>query len=382
MGSLPSSSNSRQYKESEPSKNTQNAPIQEERIEVGFDLVGFTRFQRHFPRIFEVVARGDPTALSNLLTNCTTEVQSIDSKGNTVLHHAVASACRKVEWDDGLYQCIDLLMSCEQMNLNMPNKNGYTAIGLAVHHLHKKCIEHMLGHPSVDRLYLDYWPGDRESTVRELIVEIYPELQPLLPAPLMESLESTNINKKLLSALQHDKYEVFLKYLSQTNPNPWYNEPYHSSLLEIACQMKNSKTYVKLLLDNGADPNITNRVTGMPLLHATARSGNFEVLQLLLEKGGIDISLKDNEERTILHWLGGVSEGKPGDKEKIEKCFNLLLESNSILKNGIDDRDSLGNTALYIAVERGFRDRAKLLLSKGADVRVFENGCKSCYQIV
>jgi hypothetical protein len=73
--------------------------------------------------------------------------------------------------------------------------------------------------------------------------------------------------------------------------------------------------------------------------------------------------------------LAGVNEGKPGDKEKIEKFFSLLLESSSIRKD-IDDRDSLGNTPLYIAVESGFRDRAKLLLSKGADVRVFESGSK------
>jgi ankyrin repeat protein len=88
---------------------------------------------------------------------------------------------------------------------------------------------------------------------------------------------------------------VFRKYLSQTNPNPWYDEPYHSSLLEIACQMKNRKQFVRLLLEKGADPNIKNRVTGMPLIHATARSGNFEVLRLLLEKEGIDTSLKDKE---------------------------------------------------------------------------------------
>ena len=42
--------------------------------------------------------------------------------------------------------------------------------------------------------------------------------------------------------------------------------------------------FVKLLLGSGAHRNIKNHVTGMPLIHATARSGNFEVLQLLLEK--------------------------------------------------------------------------------------------------
>ena len=338
--------------------------------------MGFKLFQKHPSRIFEVVAHGDDEALSNLLTNSMTDVHSIDSKGNTALHHAVMSACRKGEGDNSLYQCIDLLMSCEEMNVNMPNKKGFTAIGLAVHHLHRTCIERMLKHPSADRLHLDYCPGDRESTVREIILEIYSELQPLLPAPLMESLESSNIHKNLLAALQHNKYNVFLKYLHQTNPITWYYEPYHSSLLEIACQMKNRKEFVKILLDRGADPNIKNHVTGMPLILATARSGNFEVLQLLLEKEGTDASLKDHEERTILHWLAGVNERKPDDKAKIEKCFHLLLDSTCIPKKDMDDPDSLGNTPLYITVESGFRDRAKLLLSKGADVRVFESGSK------
>jgi len=271
---LHSGSISRQNPESGPSKSTQNVPRQEERIEVGFDLRGFKRFQRYFPRIFEVAARAGHKALSNLLTNCTT-VHSIGSQGNTVLHHAVTSACRNGDGDDSLYQCIDLLMSCEQMNLNMPNKRGLTAIGVTVHHLHRMCIEHMLRHPSADRLYLDYCPGDRESTLREIIVEIYPQLQPLLPATLMESLESSDIDEELLVALWNNKYEVFLKCLNQTNPNPQYDEPYHSTLLEIACQMKNRKHFVKILLDKGADPNITNRITGMPLIHATARSRNF-----------------------------------------------------------------------------------------------------------
>jgi len=96
------------------------------------------------------------------------------------------------------------------MNINMPNKNGYTAIGLAMHHVHWTCIEHMLKHPSAERLYLDYYPGDRESTVREFVVEIYPELQPLLSSPLMENLESSERDIKLLAALQRDEYNIFL----------------------------------------------------------------------------------------------------------------------------------------------------------------------------
>jgi len=93
------------------------------------------------------------------------------------------------------------------MNVNMQNKKGYTAIGLAVHHLHRKCTELMLKHPSANRLYLDYYPGDRESTVREIIMENFPHLESL--PPLMKSLDSPDRDNKLLAALQHDKCNIF-----------------------------------------------------------------------------------------------------------------------------------------------------------------------------
>ena len=319
---------------------------------------------------------GDVESVDRLTKYLQTDPHFTDNKGDTLLHHAVISTCQFADISSVFYSCIDLLMS-QQMTLNMPNKMGYTAIGLAVHHLHKTCIEHMLQHPSAKHLHLDYYPGDSESTVREIIKEIYPELQPLLPAPQMESLDSSERDIKLLAALQRGEYKIFCEILRDLpNHNPWYDEPYHSSLLEIACQMKNREKFVEIILDKGADPNIKNRVTGMPLIHATARSGNFQVLVKLLYNHKTDLSLTDNDDRTILHWLAGVSERKPGDKQKIENCLKLFLCWIYISKKGIDSPDSSGNTALITAVERGFQGRAKLLLSKGADVMVFEHGSK------
>jgi hypothetical protein len=170
LGSLPSVDTSRQYPESGPSTSTQNVPLQEERIEVSVDRVCCTWIQGYFARISQVVGCVDTEVLSNLLTNCTTEVHSINSKGNTALHHAVALACRKGDYSvDSIYQCIDLL-NCQQMQVNRPNKNDYTAIGLAVQHLHRTCVQRRLKHPSADRIYLDCYPGDRQNTVREIIM--------------------------------------------------------------------------------------------------------------------------------------------------------------------------------------------------------------------
>jgi ankyrin repeat protein len=304
MSSLPSDGNLKQHPETVPLTSRECAPHQEERIEVGVDRMDFTQFHRYFSRIFEVVARGDHKALSNFLTNCVTKVNTIGSQGNTALHHAVASACRKADGDDSLYQCIKVLTNYPEINVNMPKKKGYTSVGYALNALHMTCIEHMLQHPSANRLYLHYCPGDREYTVRKIIVEIYPELQPLLPAPLIESLDSSDRYINLLSALQRDKYNICeANIFDLPTPNTWYDKTYHSSLLEIACQMKNRKEFVKILFDKGANSNIKNHVTGMPLIHARTRSGNFEVLQLLLEKERGDTCLKDKEKRTIPHWF-------------------------------------------------------------------------------
>jgi ankyrin repeat protein len=359
LGSLHSGSTSRQYPESDPSTSTHHEPLKKGRTKGSFAFKD--------ARIFGVVASGDPIELSNLLIDCRTEVHYVDINGNTALHQAVVSVCRKGEWDDSFYQCIDLLMSCEEMNLNMPNKNGYTAIGQAVHHRHKKCIEHVLEHPSADRLYLDYYPGDSEYTVREIIMQTYPDLQPLLPPPLMESLDSSESDIKLLAALQYAEYNIFIETVDSNNPNPWYDEPYHSSLLEIACQMKNRQGFVEHLLVIGADPNTKNRVTGMPLVHATARGGNLELLEMLLKKYRIDVTVKDSEQRTILHWWARVSENNPDDSKRLESCFTSLLQKDFDIKRRVEDQDSSRNTPFSIAVDHKYRDRILLMLDTESD---------------
>ena len=71
--------------------------------------------------------------------------------------------------------------------------------------------------------------------------------------------------------------------------------------------MKKGEKLVTLLLEKCANPNIKNRVTGVPLIHATARSENLDTLKLLLQHHNVDASVTDNKNRTILHWLARVS---------------------------------------------------------------------------
>lgn len=345
-----------------------------DKLEAGGDPNGHPENSGRWRPIFWAAISGNFEILSTLLSDTRLIVDVTDSEGNTALHHAVTSACRKGDKYGRFYQCIDVLMSYNQIKLNIPNKKGYTAIGLAVNYLRKTCVEQMLKHPSAQLLYLDYCLSDSESSVREIICKRFPELQTILPSPLRENLASSDRNTKLFAALQHNKYSIFRDNLDSTDPNPWYDEPYHTTLLETACQTKNREEFVKLLLHSGADPNIKHRVTGMPLLHATAMSGNLEVVEILLKQDNINVRMTDNDDRTILHWLARVSGSRPGDKQRLEICFELLLRPESRLKVDIDDLDESGNTALHYAVECEFRDRVMLLLNYGADIMISKHG--------
>jgi len=57
--------------------------------------------------------------------------------------------------------------------------------------------------------------------MRGNIIKKFPDLQPLLPEPLMESLDSNERDKKILAPLQHDEYKFFSENLDSTNPKDW-----------------------------------------------------------------------------------------------------------------------------------------------------------------
>ena len=144
-----------------------------------------------------------------------------DSEGYTDLGSESLQALESGD-ADGFWSSIDLLGQFREMD--MPNKKNNTAIAKAEKYFDIRFIEYMK-HTSAHRLRPDYYPGDSDFTVRECLMRTYPDLEPLLPAPLMESLDSSDRDIKLLSSLQHDKYEMFSENLGSENPNPSYNEP-------------------------------------------------------------------------------------------------------------------------------------------------------------
>ena len=113
---------------------------------------------------------------------------------------------------------------------------------------------------------------------------------------------------------------------------------------------------IKLLLKNGADPNVCQFVT--PLFYAVQNKNYADIVQLLLELGA-NVNARDTRDNTTpLHWAI--------DTEENEKIIKLLFEKGA----DIEARDKNGYTAVskcnsdYKGCAFG---NLKILLENGAD---------------
>lgn len=98
---------------------------------------------------------------------------------------------------------------------------------------------------------------------------------------------------------------LLLKHNVELN-DPWYTSNYMSYALRFS-----DKDMVTLLLEHGANPNLTNWL-GVSYLHVLALQGNIELAKLLIDFGA-DLNVIDNEHSTTpLGWAA-----KYGKKEMV-----------------------------------------------------------------
>ena len=155
--------------------------------------------------------------------------------------------------------------------------------------------------------------------------------------------------------------------------------------LMLAVASKN-KEMVKLLLDNGANINIKDKIYGYTPLIIAVRVGDLEIAKLLLDYCA-DINIKDNQGKTAIATAENYS--------KIEDMINLLKEYGAktteqankdllsaakqenlelvkeAIAEGADVNAKINNsTALHIISQSGNTEIAKVLIDNKADVNI------------
>ncbi|HKY70157.1 MAG TPA: ankyrin repeat domain-containing protein [Gammaproteobacteria bacterium] len=124
---------------------------------------------------------------------------------------------------------------------------------------------------------------------------------------------------------------------------------------------------VECLLDHGADIDVSTK-EGHPLIRVATKKSSVSLSVLIpLIKAGLDLSYKDDKQRTILH--------------RVRDMFYILRTEDA---KGLDVNaiDSEGNTPLHVAVTEESNENAiSLLLKRGADPNISNNNIQTALDV-
>jgi len=150
---------------------------------------------------------------------------------------------------------------------------------------------------------------------------------------------------------------------SNHRPFRWFKNRRYKKNRSLLTEVRNHATAQNIvtLIKDGADVNYQNRA-GLTALHFAVARNNFDVAKALLENGA-NPNIKDTMSglTPIFYALNN------------QKMLNLLLEH----KADSNIQNNIGQTPLIIAVVRNYTEAVKLLVKHNADVTLKDSADKT-----
>ncbi|KAF3294821.1 hypothetical protein TWF132_002751 [Orbilia oligospora] len=252
---------------------------------------------------------------------------------------------------------IELLLEEGEIDPNQRDSNGNTALLLAVGNGNKRLVQLLLhrgASPSVEIQNSDF------STPLGLAVERgYREIAELL----LYTSANFDIKQRgitLLKIAAEKSNLEMVKLLLDEGVNPDVRAPGCNGVPLIIAAEKSNWKMVKLLLDKGANPDTKSSRYNEAALIIAAKKSDWEIVKLLLDKGANpdpDPGSEYNEAALII-----------ATKESNLEIAKLLLDKGA---NPDVSGANYNETPLIIAAKESNLEMVKLLLDKGAnpDVR-------------
>jgi len=209
-------------------------------------------------------------------------------------------------------------------------------------------------------------------------------LESLLTRENVNSFDTTG--RTLMSRAIRTKNIEYVKLLLKNgaDPNLQRKGGYMNTPL-MDCSNYNLVDIANLLIKNGANVDIQDK-NGDPVIHWTAYYGEVEFTKLLLDnnanpkmrsihsdKGAMQVALKEYRDSVVdllLQYDVSLFEVDTKDIKIIEAVKNNDLEyiEQNITSTNINTRDQTASTLLIIAAQKGYFDIVQHLVTKGANL--------------
>jgi ankyrin repeat protein len=280
-----------------------------------------------------------------------------DKDGATPLHIATANA-KNVN-----LSLIDLFLKNKQVNINASDNDGRTALHFAIDQNNVNVVRALLENGAD--------PTIRDKNDRN-------QLQWAAAAATESLIEDTCI-LDLLLANKNIKIDEMDKF--------------GMTALHYAIMNSNVTTF-RCLIDNGANPNVTNKDGRTPLHDAARLAKDMEIVELLLNQKDLNVNYLDNEGKNPLHYAkdnkhglgkaianrlreeGAVNEPTKRDKTFVDKMIKelkgLLVKRSEICSNEGQTDGALWKDAVAIdkIIEKSLRSALEEIISNSDVIKL------------
>ncbi|RYC80736.1 hypothetical protein BFJ63_vAg16371 [Fusarium oxysporum f. sp. narcissi] len=287
---------------------------------------------------------------------------------------------------EGHEAVVELLLASGNVDPTIKDNKGRTPLSWAARYGHMRIVELLLASDKVDPNVKDNFYGQTPlawaaENGQEDVVRLLLQSERVDP-----NAKDNYFGRVPLSWAAAEGHEAVVELLlasgnvDQTirdnksrTPLSWATEKGYGAIIKLLLKdaagqnlegelwraiMKGLDTIVKLLLENGVDPNAKDGDGQKPLSWATEKRDK-AIVRVLLENDA-DPNIMDNDGRTP---LSRAAEGERG------AIVELLLENGA--DPNIMDKD--GRTPLSRAAENNHGDNVRLLLGRGADPNIMDN---------
>jgi len=295
--------------------------------------------------------------LQNILESNKININYVDSKGNSFLHHCLLN--KKFKAAQWLVE--------NNIDLTIKNNNNEHCLNIAINKKNKKIIQHILQKKQIDI-------NERDKFGRNILQELVVEGEHDIAKLLIENGANINSMDKhhrnvIFDAMSYGDENFIMYLLSQDDIELNNIDDNLNTVLHHKEALTNDKI-AKKLLEKGADPTIKN-VSGETFLYKTALRGEeaTELVDIALNHGA-DVDTKTANDNTIFMELVNAYSTLSSDEK--ERRSNLLAMSKHIVLKGADvntiNKDN--ETTLFQAVRKLDIELTSFLLFSGIDPNI------------